>query len=120
MKKSKSIQHSLLLLFFLWACASNAQTDSLANAVEADYRKGLPNFFNKIIKGKKVKVAYLGGSITRADKGWREQTFNWLQQAYPKAQFEQIMAAIGLFEKYKQNKYPSYDLLSKSVEQYPP
>ena len=73
MKKSKSIQHSLLLLFFLWACASNAQTDSLANAVEAD----------------------LGGSITRADKGWREQTFNWLQQAYPKAQFEQIMAAIG-------------------------
>jgi lysophospholipase L1-like esterase len=95
MKMNRTIQHSLLLLFFLWICAANAQTDSLSNTREATYRDGLPNFFNKIKKGKKVKVAYLGGSITRADKGWREQIFNWLQQAYPKALFEQVMAAIG-------------------------
>ena len=92
---NKIIQHSLLSLFFLWTCAANAQTDSLKNTVEANYRDGLPNFFNKIRKSKKVKVAYLGGSITRADKGWRVQTFNWLQQEFPNAQFEQIMAAIG-------------------------
>ena len=91
----KTIQHSLLLLLFLWACAANAQTDSLANTVEANYRNGLPNFFSKIRKGKAIRIAYLGGSITRADNGWREQTFNWLQQEYQHTQFEQIMAAIG-------------------------
>lgn len=91
----KTIQHSLLLLFFLWACVANAQSDSLKNIIESNYRKGLPNFFDKIRKGKTIKVAYLGGSITRADNGWREQTFNWLQQEYPHTPFEQIMAAIG-------------------------
>ncbi|MDI9859364.1 SGNH/GDSL hydrolase family protein [Flectobacillus roseus] len=45
--------------------------------------------------GKKIKVAYLGGSITRADKGWRDQTFEWLKTEYPNTPFEQIMAAIG-------------------------
>ena len=37
-----------------------------------------------------MKVAYLGGSITRADNGWHEQTFNWLKQEYQQTPFEQL------------------------------
>lgn len=88
--RSLSILISLLLTF-----SANAQTDSLTKVVEATYRAGLPNFFHKIQSRQNVKVAYLGGSITRADQGWREQTFNWLKDQYPQAKFEQIMAAIG-------------------------
>lgn len=69
--------------------------DSLRAVVEATYRGGLPNFFAKFKKQQPVRVAYLGGSITRADGGWREQTFGWLQRQYPNARFEPIMAAIG-------------------------
>lgn len=84
------------LLIALWVTFSAvAQSDSLVNAVEATYRAGLPNFFDKINRGKSVKIAYLGGSITRADKGWREQTFVAFQKQYPGVRFEEIMAAIG-------------------------
>ena len=84
---------SILLLFSCRAVL--AQTDSISKAVEATYRAGLPNFYNKIRNKQTVKIAYLGGSITRADNGWREQTFNWFKQQYPSIKFEQIMAAIG-------------------------
>jgi len=42
-----------------------------------------------------VKIAYLGGSITEAQGGWREQSLHWFQQQYPNAKIEQIAAAIG-------------------------
>ena len=74
---------------------SQAQTDSLVSSVAATYRGGLPNFFGKIKTAKTVKVAYLGGSITRADRGWRDQTFQWLQGEYVNVEFQQIMASIG-------------------------
>ncbi|AXE22005.1 SGNH/GDSL hydrolase family protein (plasmid) [Runella rosea] len=87
------------LLFVLcsvfFATLTIAQTEPLVNSVEATYRAGLPHFFDKIQKGQSVKVAYLGGSITRADHGWRTKTFQWLQSNYPQAQFVEIMAAIG-------------------------
>ncbi len=85
----------ILSVLFIACFKIQAQTDSLANEAEARVRGGLPNFFSKLRKGNKVKVAYLGGSITRADNGWRDQTFQWLQNRYSDVQFEQIMAAIG-------------------------
>lgn len=89
----KTLRAIITALLFSFSAA--AQSDSLVDAVEAAYRAGLPNFFNKINKGKSVKIAYLGGSITRADRGWREQTFEAFQKQYPNVQFEEIMAAIG-------------------------
>lgn len=74
---------------------TKSQTVPLPVESEAIVRGGLPHFFSKIKENKKVKVAYLGGSITRADKGWRDQTFEWIQKQYPSVGFEQIMAAIG-------------------------
>lgn len=83
-------------MLFLFSCQSvNAQNDSILKTVEATYRAGLPNFYYKIRNKQTVKIAYLGGSITRTDNGWREQTFNWFQQKYPSTKFEQIIAAIG-------------------------
>nr|WP_293834942.1 SGNH/GDSL hydrolase family protein [uncultured Arsenicibacter sp.] len=69
--------------------------DTLRPVTAATYRSGLPNFFARLKKHEPVRVAYLGGSITRADGGWREQTFRWLKDRYPTAQFREIMAAIG-------------------------
>lgn len=80
--------------FCISFCAFS-QSDSLVNVAEATYRAGLPNFFEKITKGQSVKIAYLGGSITRADKGWREQTLEAFQKQFPNVRFEEIMAAIG-------------------------
>lgn len=73
----------------------DAEQDTVLKVTEFTPRKGLPHFFDQIQQGKKVKVAYLGGSITRADQGWRTQTYEYLQKQYPQAKFEQIMAAIG-------------------------
>lgn len=58
-------------------------------------RGGLPNFFRKIQSGKEVRIAYLGGSITEADNGWRDLTFNWFREKYSLAPFYEINATVG-------------------------
>ncbi|MDH7567973.1 MAG: SGNH/GDSL hydrolase family protein [Armatimonadota bacterium] len=57
-------------------------------------RDGLGNVFARLKAGERVRVAYLGGSIT-AQNGWRVKTLQWLQQRYPHAKLEEINAAIG-------------------------
>ncbi len=73
---------------------SDEQTVLLRDAVECQPRSGLPNFKAKLDSGKKVKIAYLGGSITAAP-GWRVLSREWFQEEYPKALVEEIHAAIG-------------------------
>jgi len=60
-------------------------------------RNGLKRFSSKIKKtnGNQLTVAFLGGSITQADNGWRDKVFVWLQQQYPAVRLKQINAAIG-------------------------
>lgn len=65
-----------------------------AQAVECSPRSGLPNFFAKCQSGGKVRVAYLGGSIT-CQAGWRVQSMEHLKKLYPQTEFEEIYAAIG-------------------------
>jgi len=86
----------LCLVPLLFSGIAFAQEDdySRREAVECTPRAGLPNFIAKLEAGKKVKVAYLGGSITAAG-GWRVQSRQWLQEQYPKAKVEEIHAAIG-------------------------
>ena len=88
------INRFFIFLLLLTSSGSFAQ-DSLLIAKEATYRGGLPHFFARLKNGKPVAIAYLGGSITRAEGGWREQTFLWFQQQYPAVSATQIMAAIG-------------------------
>lgn len=87
----------MLRILFI-SCLIHFYVESKANILPPELiaRKGIPNFLWKL-KHKKdtVTVAYLGGSITEADNGWREQTQRWLQKQYPNIAFKQIDAAIG-------------------------
>jgi parallel beta helix pectate lyase-like protein/GDSL-like lipase/acylhydrolase family protein len=71
-----------------------APLSSLSDLVECTPRCGLPNFLAKCEKGKSVKVAYFGGSITEG-AGWRVYSLDLLRKLYPQAKFEEIFAAIG-------------------------
>lgn len=84
-----------VFVFATIVCQSRAQTDSLAPAKELSARNGLPNFFSKIKNNKTVRVAFLGGSITRAGNGYRDQILTWFREQYPSAKFEEIMAAVS-------------------------
>ena len=61
----------------------------------------LQNTYTKINSGKTVNIAYLGGSITNGypncikENSWRQLTFDWIQNKYPKGKFNQIHAAMG-------------------------
>jgi lysophospholipase L1-like esterase len=49
---------------------------------------------SKLAAGEKVKLAYLGGSITAA-AGWRVKTTAWFADQFPDAKLSEINAAIG-------------------------
>lgn len=83
-----------LLATHLFVCGY-AQQDSLLRAKEFSARGGLPNFFSKIKEGKTLRIAFLGGSITRAGNGYRDQLLTWLREQYPANRFEEIMAAVS-------------------------
>ncbi|MBC7508826.1 MAG: SGNH/GDSL hydrolase family protein [Ferruginibacter sp.] len=82
-------------LIFLLLITFNATAQLLP--AEFNARKGLPNIAWKLThkQNTTLTVAFLGGSITEAANGWRDKTFNWLQQQYPMVTFKQINAAIG-------------------------
>lgn len=61
---------------------------------ECQPRGGLPNTFQKLAQGERVRIAYLGGSIT-AQPGWRPQSLGWFRELFPAATVEEINAAIG-------------------------
>lgn len=63
--------------------------------LECNVRAGFPGFFEKVNQGKKVVVAFIGGSITQANFGYRLQTARYLEQAYPQARFQWINAGVS-------------------------
>gem|GEM_PF-540975 len=91
------LRKGLVCLFLLTAGSSRGQSapDSLDHLQECRVRQGLPNFFSKLGKGDVVTIAYLGGSITAAGGGWRDQSMTWFQQQFPKARISQVNAGVG-------------------------
>ena len=84
-------------LFITLLCVAMSNSlSSFEQETEKEFkpRKGLPNFFNKAMRGAAIKAAYLGGSIT-AQEGWRVLSLNWFKARFPKATFTQVNAAIG-------------------------
>ena len=57
------------------------------------HRSGLPNSFIQFERGKKGRVAFLGGSITY-NGGWRDSLTNYLQKRFPETAFDFIAAGI--------------------------
>jgi hypothetical protein len=72
-----------------------SSSDTLSIARECRPRWGLPNFFRKLKNGRAVTVAYVGGSITEAASGYREQSAAWIQQQYSAAKVSAINAGVG-------------------------
>jgi len=70
---------------------------TLTSTVMPDYlvRGGLPNVRKKLVAGEKVTIAYLGGSITEAANGWRDQSADKIRQRFPLAKVEAVNAGIG-------------------------
>ena len=62
---------------------------------EFNKRGGLPNIFHTIASQHQIKIAYLGGSITGADNGWRQLTYDWFRLKYPEKAFYQLNYAVG-------------------------
>lgn len=82
-------------IFLFLPLLLQAQTDSLDNIQECRIRLGLPNFFAKLQAGGPVTIAYLGGSITAANGGWRDQSVKWLQAQYTGSRINQVNAGVG-------------------------
>ena len=57
-------------------------------------RDGLPNFFHKLKTEKEVRVAYIGGSITKAE-GWRVRSSEWLKEQNPEIQIIAVEPPLG-------------------------
>lgn len=58
-------------------------------------RDGLPNLFYKLSSCKEVIIGYLGGSITRADNQYRQQSAKFIQSQFPKTKVIGINAGIS-------------------------
>ena len=86
---------AILILIILSVTLTNTVSaeDQLTNLSESHPRDGWPNFFTKIKKGKEVRIAFIGGSIT-VQPGWRPKTLNYFRNKYPETKFTEINAAI--------------------------
>lgn len=65
---------------------------------ECNPRKGWRVLFSKLegpLNPTKLKVAFLGGSITGKDDCWRPQTMDMFRRLYPHIVWEEINASVG-------------------------
>ena len=91
----KNCKYLVLFLIFSFGRDHVYAQHSVKDLEEFHERDGLLNFFRKVKSGHQINVAYIGGSITEAEHGWRSLTYNWLVTQYPKVLFKQINATIG-------------------------
>ncbi len=86
---------TLLLLLTSIARAQTAPAITLADAKELNPRTGLPNVGARIkYHNTDLQIAFLGGSLTQANEGYRSQLMDLLKQKYPDAKFQEIPAAV--------------------------
>lgn len=85
--------HKFIIAVLLFTCAAQITFSQ----DDLNIRNGLKRFYSKLknANGNQITVAFLGGSITQADNGWRDKVFVGLQQQYPAAVLKQINAGIG-------------------------
>ena len=74
---------------------SLVQPGNYENSMECQVRLGIRGFFEKARKGRELVVAFIGGSITQANFGYRLQTAQYLEQHFPKSRFKWINAGVS-------------------------
>lgn len=91
-----------MVCWWIYGSAKAQQTDApgklgpnISKLNKFQKRGGLPNVFHKIATQRQIKIAYIGGSITAAADGWREDTFHWFRLKYPTQAFYQLNYAVG-------------------------
>ncbi len=84
------------LLFDVQSKYLVTQVDEFLSDKEFFIRDGLPNFFNKIQqKNPSLTVGFLGGSITKAEDQYRNQTLAFIQTLNPNAKLKGINAGVS-------------------------
>jgi lysophospholipase L1-like esterase len=84
------------LLFEVQPKFALQKVDSFASDKEFFVRGGLPNFFNKLSqKNPTLHIAFLGGSITKAEDQYRNQTLVFIQSLNPHAIVKGINAGVS-------------------------
>ncbi len=92
-----------------------SETGASCNAAECRLRGGLPNFYGKIARGKNLKIAYFGGSITN-QSGWRVLSLKYFKDKFPKSNFDGINAAIGGTNSFLGAFRLKHDVLEKNPD----
>src|SRR5690606_18279714 len=62
---------------------------------ECNVRRGIPNFLDKAKKGGPLTVAFVGGSITQGNTGYRPQAARYLEGLFPQVRFTWINAGVA-------------------------
>lgn len=70
-------------------------TGAYRNEQECTVRGGLPNFLDKLDKGRPVIVGYIGGSITQGAMCYRLQSAKYLQSLYPRVKMRWLNAGVS-------------------------
>lgn len=83
------------LFFSMNAYPGEIETSGFSHPKEFSIRNGISNFFAKAKKGEKVTVAYIGGSITYEQKGYRLQSAAWIQKMFPRTAMRGINAGVS-------------------------
>jgi lysophospholipase L1-like esterase len=84
------------LLFDVQSKFSVKEIDEFQSGKEFFFRDGLPNFFNKISQhNPTLHIAFLGGSITKAEDQYRNQTMAYIQTLNPNAKLKGINAGVS-------------------------
>jgi lysophospholipase L1-like esterase len=84
------------LLFNVQTKFALKEIDEFNSDKEFFLRDGLPNFFNKINQNKPtLHIAFLGGSITKAEDQYRNQTMAFMQSLNPAARLKGINAGVS-------------------------
>ncbi|MCB0667574.1 MAG: prolyl oligopeptidase family serine peptidase [Saprospiraceae bacterium] len=84
-----------IVRFILENTSPDLLTEELTASVPRSvvFRQNLGNFQNRLKSAKKVRVAFLGGSITY-NGGWRDSTMIYLRDQFPASDFQFISAGI--------------------------
>lgn len=65
------------------------------DSLECIVRGGLPHFFKKAESGQPVTIGYIGGSITRGDDMYRNQSAKFIQNMFPRVKMKAINAGVS-------------------------